>query len=106
MGEVERLCDDVILLQAGRVFERGSPRELIERRVEVLGNISDHMGEVFGELIEDRQFAYAKQVLARLRVQICSDHCVVRWEGEGLSDVVFQCGKVTTRPTQFTGGGG
>ena len=31
MGEVERLCDDVILLQAGRVFERGSPRELIER---------------------------------------------------------------------------
>ncbi len=31
MGEVERLCNDVILLQAGRVFERGSPRELIER---------------------------------------------------------------------------
>ena len=31
MGEVERLCDDVIMLQAGRVFERGSPRELIER---------------------------------------------------------------------------
>ncbi|HEY6717149.1 MAG TPA: ABC transporter ATP-binding protein [Reyranella sp.] len=31
LSEVERLCDDVILLQAGRVFERGSPRELIER---------------------------------------------------------------------------
>ncbi len=31
MGEVERLCDDVILLQAGRVFERGSPEELIRR---------------------------------------------------------------------------
>jgi ABC-2 type transport system ATP-binding protein len=31
MGEVERLCDDVILLQAGRVFERGSPRELLDR---------------------------------------------------------------------------
>ena len=31
MGEVERLCDDVILLQAGRVFERGSPTELIQR---------------------------------------------------------------------------
>jgi ABC-2 type transport system ATP-binding protein len=31
MGEVERLCDDVLLLQAGRVFDRGSPRELIER---------------------------------------------------------------------------
>ena len=31
MAEVERLCDDVILLQTGRVFERGSPRELIDR---------------------------------------------------------------------------
>ena len=31
MGEVERLCDDVILLQAGRVFDRGSPEELIRR---------------------------------------------------------------------------
>ena len=31
MGEVERLCDDVILLQAGRVFDRGSPDELIRR---------------------------------------------------------------------------
>src|SRR5476651_2435769 len=31
MSEVERLCDDVILLQAGRVFDRGSPRELIQR---------------------------------------------------------------------------
>lgn len=31
MAEVERLCDDVILLQEGKVFERGSPRELLER---------------------------------------------------------------------------
>src|SRR6476661_1075567 len=31
MSEVERLCDDVILLQAGKVFKRGGPRELIER---------------------------------------------------------------------------
>ena len=31
MSEVERLCDDVLLLQGGRVFERGSPRELLER---------------------------------------------------------------------------
>ncbi len=31
MSEVERLCDDVLLLQTGRVFERGSPRDLIER---------------------------------------------------------------------------
>ena len=31
MAEVERLCDDVILLQAGRMFERGSPAELLQR---------------------------------------------------------------------------
>jgi ABC-2 type transport system ATP-binding protein len=31
MAEVERLCDDVLLLQEGRVFDRGSPRELIQR---------------------------------------------------------------------------
>ena len=31
MSEVERLCDDVILLQTGRVFERGSPRDLVAR---------------------------------------------------------------------------
>jgi ABC-2 type transport system ATP-binding protein len=31
MAEVERLCDDVLLLQAGRVFDRGSPRELVQR---------------------------------------------------------------------------
>ena len=31
MSEVERLCDEVILLQSGRVFDRGSPDELIRR---------------------------------------------------------------------------
>jgi len=31
MGEVERLCDDVIMLRAGVVVDQGSPRELIER---------------------------------------------------------------------------
>jgi ABC-2 type transport system ATP-binding protein len=31
MGEVERLCDDVIMLRAGEVVDQGSPRALIER---------------------------------------------------------------------------
>ncbi len=31
MQEVERLCDDVILMQTGRVFDRGAPAELIAR---------------------------------------------------------------------------
>jgi ABC-2 type transport system ATP-binding protein len=31
MGEVERLCDDVIMLRAGRVVDQGSPQELLAR---------------------------------------------------------------------------
>jgi ABC-2 type transport system ATP-binding protein len=31
MGEVERLCDDVIMLRAGHVVDRGSPAELVAR---------------------------------------------------------------------------
>ena len=31
MREVERLCDDVILLRRGKLVERGSPKELIDR---------------------------------------------------------------------------
>jgi len=31
MGEVERLCDDVIMLRAGTVVDQGAPRDLIER---------------------------------------------------------------------------
>jgi ABC-2 type transport system ATP-binding protein len=31
MGEVERLCDDVIMLRAGLVVDQGSPKALIER---------------------------------------------------------------------------
>jgi len=31
MGEVERMCDDVIMLRAGRVVDQGSPQELLAR---------------------------------------------------------------------------
>lgn len=31
MAEVERLCDDVVMLQQGRIVDRGSPDALIER---------------------------------------------------------------------------
>jgi len=53
MAEVERLCSDVLLLQAGKVFERGSPRELIER----FGR--EDMEEVFLDIARDRRRAVA-----------------------------------------------
>ena len=31
MAEVERMCDDVVLMQKGRTFDQGSPRDLIAR---------------------------------------------------------------------------
>jgi ABC-2 type transport system ATP-binding protein len=31
MGEVERLCSEVMMMKAGRIVDRGSPRELIAR---------------------------------------------------------------------------
>ncbi len=31
MGEVERMCDDVIMLREGLVVDQGSPQELIAR---------------------------------------------------------------------------
>ena len=31
MAEVERLCDQVLMMRGGRIFDRGAPAELIER---------------------------------------------------------------------------
>ena len=31
MAEVERLCDDVLMLKQGKVVDRGSPADLLER---------------------------------------------------------------------------
>jgi ABC-2 type transport system ATP-binding protein len=31
MPEVERLCDDVIMLKTGRIVDRGAPAELVTR---------------------------------------------------------------------------
>jgi ABC-2 type transport system ATP-binding protein len=41
MGEVERMCDDVIMMRAGSVVDQGAPRALVER----YGR--DNMEEVF-----------------------------------------------------------
>jgi ABC-2 type transport system ATP-binding protein len=31
MGEVERLCGDVLMMRAGRIVDRGAPSDLIRR---------------------------------------------------------------------------
>jgi ABC-2 type transport system ATP-binding protein len=48
MGEVERMCDDVIMLRAGVVVDQGSPRDLIAR----YGR--ENMEEVFLDIARGR----------------------------------------------------
>jgi ABC-2 type transport system ATP-binding protein len=31
MGEVERLCSEVMMMRQGRIVDRGAPQELIDR---------------------------------------------------------------------------
>jgi len=49
MSEVERLCDDVIMLRAGRLVDRGTPAELLAR----YGR--QNMEEVFIDIARERR---------------------------------------------------
>lgn len=49
MSEVERLCNDVIMLRAGKVVDRGTPKALLER----YGR--QNMEEVFIDIARDRR---------------------------------------------------
>jgi ABC-2 type transport system ATP-binding protein len=51
MAEVERLCDDVLMLKQGRAVDRGSPAELLTR----YGR--DDLEEVFLDIARDRRAA-------------------------------------------------
>jgi ABC-2 type transport system ATP-binding protein len=48
MAEVERLCSDVLMLKKGRIVDRGSPQELLDR----YGR--DDMEEVFLDIARER----------------------------------------------------
>ena len=51
MGEVERLCDDVLMLKQGRIVDQGSPAALLDR----YGR--NDMEEVFLDIARDRKAA-------------------------------------------------
>ena len=51
MAEVERLCDDVLMLKRGRIVDRGSPSDLLTRYAR------DDLVEVFLDIARDRRHA-------------------------------------------------
>jgi ABC-2 type transport system ATP-binding protein len=51
MAEVERLCDQVLMLKSGRIVDRGSPQDLLERYDR------GDMEEVFLDIARDRRRA-------------------------------------------------
>jgi ABC-2 type transport system ATP-binding protein len=57
MGEVERLCSDVMIMRRGRIVDRGSPRALIEHYGrDTLEEVFLHIARA-GERLEPRQAA-------------------------------------------------
>jgi ABC-2 type transport system ATP-binding protein len=59
MAEVERLCSDVLMLKRGRIVDRGSPTELLNR----YGR--EDMEDVFLDIARDRRHARDRTTLAR-----------------------------------------
>ncbi len=62
MGEVERMCDDVIMLREGLVVDQGSPQELIQRygretMEEVFLDVARGVGDEADGDIPPREFA-------------------------------------------------
>jgi ABC-2 type transport system ATP-binding protein len=53
MSEVERLCDGVIMLRAGRLVDQGTPQELLQR----YGR--KNMEEVFIDIAREREIGLA-----------------------------------------------
>ena len=75
MGEVERMCDDVIMLRPGSVVDQGSPAQLIER----YGR--DTMEEVFLDIARgvDEPATRAARRSARARdADVAGDRCARR----------------------------
>jgi len=57
MDEAERLCDELIIMDHGKILDQGSPKDIVKRHVE------NHVVEVRGEyLLLMPEFEKLKQV--------------------------------------------
>jgi ABC-2 type transport system ATP-binding protein len=63
MGEVERMCDEVIMLRAGLVVDKGSPTGLLERYGR--GNMEEVFLDIARERVDPGQVAPATEPTER-----------------------------------------
>lgn len=82
------------------------PGELAESGLPVLGHVGDRVDKALGEQAQRRDADYLEDVLACLRIELGADYSMIRWVvSEGLPDVVFQRGKMASRPLPLAHGG-
>ena len=86
MGEVERMCDDVIMLRAGLVVDQGSPQDLLAR----YGR--ENMEQVFLDVARGRDDRHAGRAERRRaardedrRCEPCTRHAIERHTGAAAS---------------------
>jgi len=74
MEEAERLCDELVIMDHGRILDQGSPRALIDRHVEP--DVIEVRGEASRHLI-----ALAEGVGCRVEQMSTSSYCYTREPG-------------------------
>jgi len=89
----------------GRKVACKLPGHLIQRRVQILSDVGNRVGEVCGELPDGRNAGNAEHVISRLPVEIGTDYCLIRSIAEGLTEILFECGKLTIGPAQLSNRG-
>ncbi len=78
MDEAERLCDDLVVIDKGRIITQGPPRDLIRRHVEsnvieiqgeagVVANLFDGLPGVRVERVGGTQYCYTNDLAAALQ---------------------------------------
>jgi len=85
MEEAERLCDELVIMDHGRILDQGSPRALISRHVEP--DVIEVRGEASKQLV-----ALAESVGCRVEQMSTSSYCYTREPGALLEKLRDQHG--------------
>ena len=100
MEEAERLCDEVLIMDGGRILDQGSPRELVRRHVEpevmeLRGTSASLAGELAGlcriEHLGTSAYCYTNEAGSLIeRLQSVDPKAVFLHRPAGLEDVFLR----------------